>query len=164
MRRTTLPLMLDAVGTTALTGPAVATPSDVLSAYPYRHVSAVPGEQAQVTNGGPSWSTVVRVVGRRRVDGVALVSHPLVDHLPGDAGGAGHVHDGCPPVGSGGGGGAQRGPSVDCVGVGGVGALSGLVEGSQRVPSGQRVQHGGAGDRDVAAGDRASSHLPSEHG
>ena len=49
MRRTTLPLMLDAVGTTALTGPAVATPSDVLSAYPYRHVSAVPGEQAQVT-------------------------------------------------------------------------------------------------------------------
>src|SRR5664279_4614858 len=42
-----------------------------VSAYPYRHVSAVPGEQAQVTNGGPSWSRVVRVVRRRRVDGVA---------------------------------------------------------------------------------------------
>ena len=78
-----------------VTGPAVATPSDVLSAYPYRHVSAVPGAKAQVTNGGPSWSRVVRVVRRRRVDGVALVSHPHVDHLPGDAGGAGHARATC---------------------------------------------------------------------
>jgi hypothetical protein len=47
MRHRALPLLLAAAGTLALASPAAAAGSaDVLNAFPYRHVSVVPGAQA----------------------------------------------------------------------------------------------------------------------